>query len=310
MARKPPVTKSKDKPQPEPAQLKAIERLLEARDYREAAGRVRSLLRRFPDYGGLHRMLVEALEQAEGGHAAALAAFAWAERRPKSLLAQETLFHFAKARGHLMLAERTARRVRELGGETPGFPLDPSLVEAMLVLPDGGRASAETMERFDIGKLHLEGQDFAGALRWLEGLEPQPARNNWALALFHLGQTQEALDAFLANWQADTGNLFALGWSARLRLYRGDEAGAEGLCTPLAAASARRMEDALLQLDALLLLQQDRLAWEAFERASRSDWFDLAGGVEGAILHHYGACAACRLKRGEDAKRRGKRRWP
>ncbi len=303
MARKTPVTKSKDKPQPEPAQLKAIERLLEARDYREAVGRARTLLRRFPDYGGLHRMLVEALEQAEGGHAAGLAAFVWAERRPKSLLAQETLFHFAKARGHLMLAERAACRVRELGGETPGFPLDPALMEAMLALPDGGRASAEAMEHFDIGKLHLEGQDFAGALRWLEGLEPQPARNNRALALFHLGQTQEALDAFLATWQVDTDNLFALGWAVRLRLYRGDETGAAGLCTPLAAASARRMEDALLQLDALLLLQQDGLAWEAFERASRSDWFDLAGGVDGATLHHYGACAACRLKRVEDAKR-------
>jgi Flp pilus assembly protein TadD len=62
------------------------------------------------------------------------------------------------------------------------------------------------------------------------------------------------------------------------------------------------MEDALQQLDALLLLQQDGLAWDAFERASRSDWFDGAAGVGGAALRHYGACAACRQGQADDAR--------
>ena len=91
MAKKPAPKKSTAKPQPEPAQLKAIERLLESRDDAEAVRRIRSLLARFPDQGGLHRSLVLALERAEGPQAAAVAAFAWAERHPNSLPAQEAL---------------------------------------------------------------------------------------------------------------------------------------------------------------------------------------------------------------------------
>jgi hypothetical protein len=64
---------------------------------------------------------------------------------------------------------------------------------------------------FDIGKLHLEGQDFAGTLRWLEGVDIPPARNNRALALFHFDRVGESLDAFLSNWQRDPANLHALG---------------------------------------------------------------------------------------------------
>ena len=302
MAKKPANPKSKTRPQPEPAQIKAIDRLLEDEDYRGAIGRITPLLRRFPDHGGLHRALVEALDQSGDERAAGLAAFAWAEHRPNSLPAQEALLHFATVLGHLMLAEDTARKARALGGETPGFPIDPNLKEAMLVQPDGSRNGPDVMVRFDIGKLHLEGRDFAGAIHRLEGVEVQPARNNLALALFHLGRAAEALDAFLSNYQADVQNLFALGWATRLRLYQGDEMGALGLCTPLGAAEARRMEDALQQLDALLLLQQNQLAWDAFERASRSDWFEDAAGVGGAALRHYGACAACRLGRADDAR--------
>lgn len=303
MAKKSGETRSRTKPQPEPAQLKAIERLLDTEAYNEAVQRIRPLLSRFPDHGGLHRSLVEALQGSEGDQAAGLAAFKWAERRPNSLLAQETLLRYATALGHLLLAEDTASKVRELGGETPGFPIDPALKETLLRQPDGSPVSGAVMRRFDIGKLHLEGRDLAGVLHWLDGLELQPARNNRALALFHQGRAAEALEAFLANWEADGDNLFALGWAARLRLYLGDETGAQGLCTPLATAHPRRMEDALLQLDALLLLGQDGPAWAAFERARSSDWFASAGGPSGTVLRHCGACAASRLGLDEYARR-------
>ena len=303
MSRKPAPKKSAAQLKPEPAQIKAIERLLEEGAYESAIQRTRALLKRFPDHGGLHRVLVAALEHSKGAQAAGLAAFAWAERRPNSLPAQEALLHFATGLHHLMLAERAAAKVRELGGETPGFPLDPALKQAMLTQPDGTPADPEAMTRFDISKLHLQANDFAGTLHWLEGLDLLPARNNRALALFHLDRVDESLDAFLANWERDPQNLFALGWAVRLRLYRGDETGASGLCTPLAAATARRVEDALAQLDALLLLRQDQSAWEAFERSAASDWFEPDLGIEGVRLRHFGACAASRLGKGADARR-------
>ena len=174
----------------------------------------------------------------------------------------------------------------------------------MLTQPDGTPADPEAMTCFDISKLHLQANDFAGTLRWLEGLDLVPARNNRALALFHLDRVDESLAAFLANWERDPQNLFALGWAVRLRLYQGDETGARELCTPLAAATARRVEDALAQCDALLLVRRDQSAWDAFERSTGSDWFEAGDvGIEGQRLRHFGACAASRLGKGADAHR-------
>ncbi len=304
MAKKSSKIRLYKKPRPQPAQVKAVERLLQAENYARAASRAEALVRRFPDHGGLRRLLVEALDYADRPAAAAIAAFEWAEHKPNSLPAQESLLYFASRRQALMLAERVAARVRELGGDTPGFPFGPELKETFSFLPGGGLADEDDMVRFDIGKLYLDGGDFAGTVRWLEGLEQTPARNNHAIALFHLERIDEALAAFVEAWRADEDNLLALGWTLRLRFYQGDETGARGLATPLAAATARRLEDLQFQLDGLLLLRQDQAAWDAFERARRSDWFgEEPRDHATALLRNYAACAACRLGRREDARR-------
>jgi tetratricopeptide (TPR) repeat protein len=292
---------TRSEPRPAPAQLKAIERLLEQGHYQAAVQKIKPLLRQFPKEGSLHRALVEALDADDNPRAAALAAFAWAECRPNSVPAQTALFELAQHLRHLMLAERAARALRALGLDTPGYPIEPGLKAAMLTLADGSHGSDEDIERFDIGKLHLDGNDFRGAAHWLEGLELQPARNNYALALFHLERIDEALEVFLAGWEADPDNLFALGKAAQLRLYRGDASGAQGLCTPLAAATPRRLDDALSQLNALLLLREEVGAWDAFERASQTKWFADNDGISGAVLYHFGACAASRLGRRDEA---------
>jgi tetratricopeptide (TPR) repeat protein len=153
------------------------------------------------------------------------------------------------------------------------------------------------------GRLHLDGGDYVGTLRWLEGVEILSARNNRALALFHMGRIEDALDAFMDNWQQDSANLYALGWAARLRLYQGDADAALGLCTPLAAVDAGRLEEALVQIGTLLLLREDRAAWDAFERARTADWFDDGSDAMLALVLHLGACAACRLGEAEEALR-------
>jgi tetratricopeptide (TPR) repeat protein len=303
LAKKTTKTKSQTKRQPEPAQLKAIERLLSAENYTEVIPRVEALIRRFPEHSGLRAILIAALGRSRGPRAAGPHIFAWAEQRPNSLRAQEALLRFAIESSHLMLAERTADRVRALGGDTPGFPIDPAIRPSLLMGPDGTQASVEEVVRYDIGQLHLQAQDFAGAVHWLEGVSFVPARNNHALALFYLGRIEDAHDAFMDGWKADADNLFALAYAARLRLYRGDEAGARGLCTPLAAAKARRLDDAVPQVDALLLLDQDQAAWEAFDVAQHSGWQDEGGNISRAALRHFGACAAARLGKGALARR-------
>lgn len=303
MRRKPTVRLSPNRHQPQPAQVAAIRRLLDANDHESAIRKLEALVRQFPEHGGLRQLLVEALDRGRGPRAAALVAFDWAESRPNSLPAQEALFHFAVTLDHLALADRVATQLRAIGGDPQGFPLPPALKATLLEQPDGTSATAEDMVRFDIGKLHFEGQDFASALRWLEGVDVPPARNNYALALFHLGRVDEALAAFLAGWQRDAANLFALSWAVRLRLYQGDDTGSLGLTTPLAAATARRLDDAYPQLDALLLLQQDHAAWEAFQRSVHTEWFDWNRGLGSALLHHFGACAASRLGKVAEAER-------
>ena len=307
MSKKPPKAKAAKGSQPEPAQLKAIERLIQDRDYARAIARARALVRRFPDHGGGWRLLVDALAHGQGNAAAGLAAYQWAERRPNSLPAQEALLALAADCRHLLLADQAAARVRELGGETHGFPLPEHLMEGFLEAPDGSRTTHEELIRFDIGKLHLDAQDFAGAVRMLETIDTTPARNNRAIALFHLGRIQDALCGFLDAWQQDPDNLFGLGWAIRMRLYLGDETGARGLTVPLAQGAARRGEDAYGQISALLLLQENQAAWDAFERSSQTEWASMETGPMGAERLNLGGCAASRLGHGDQAEALWKR---
>jgi len=79
-------------------------------------------------------------------------------------------------------------------------------------------------------------------------------------------------------WQAHEDKLFALSWAIQLRLYRGDESGALGLCTPLAAGVPFRLDHALPQIQVLLLMQQNEPAFEAFRTALGSGWEHAATG--------------------------------
>ncbi len=303
MSRKPSGKKSTAKAKPDLAQLKVIERLLEQEDYQAAARRTRALVKQFPNHSGLRRSLVEALHAAEGPGAAGLAAFDWAEQRRNSLIAQETLLYYAAELYFPALAGRAARQVRELGGDVPGrVPDSTDLQELSRDTLDAG-SSVDDLERFEIGQLHLAGQDLHGALRWLDGMEQSPARNNCAVALFHLQRVVEALAIFMDVWQEHAENLFALSWAIQLRLYRGDESGALGLCTPLAAGVPIRLDHALPQLQALLLMQQNEPAFQAFRTALDRGWEDATTGRAGALLRHYGACAACRLGQRSEARR-------
>lgn len=74
-------------PQPEPAQIKAVERMMDAGHHARAIERAHALVERFPDHGGARHLLLDALARGQGQSAAALAASQWAERRPNSLRA-------------------------------------------------------------------------------------------------------------------------------------------------------------------------------------------------------------------------------
>lgn len=302
MPKQPSTTRQTKGEQPAPAQIKAVERLLGARDYPRAIARARTLVQNFPDHGGANRLLLDALDQGESRAAATLAAYQWAVRRPRSVRALEALFQLAMEGHHLVLAYQVANRLQELGALTGASRIDPAGLAELLQQPDGTAATRAQAAQFDIGKLHLDAHDFAGAARMLDGVAITSARNNRGFALFHVGRIEAALAAFLDAWQHDAGNLFALGWALRLRLYLGDETGARGLAVPLAQAQARRAEDAYGQVAGLLLIHEDQAAWDAFARSGQAVW---AAGETGPLLAErlqQGAGAASRLGDAEQAR--------
>ena len=100
-------------------------------------------------------------------------------------------------------------------GQVPGVEQD--LQELSHDTLDAG-SSVDDFER-RIGQLHLAGQDLHGALRWLDGVLSDPqARNNCAVALFHLQRVVEALPPFFVVGRlAEQENLFALSWAIQLQ---------------------------------------------------------------------------------------------
>ena len=50
---------------PDPSQIKAIERLLDDERYKVAICRIKPLVQRFQNHGGLHRALVDALKHGD-----------------------------------------------------------------------------------------------------------------------------------------------------------------------------------------------------------------------------------------------------
>jgi hypothetical protein len=173
---------------PEPAQLRAIERLLEAKDFTKAIERAKQLVQRFPDHSGARALLVEALRDGQGAQFAAVAAHDWAERRPQSLVAQEHLLAYAIEGGHLLLADRVAAQVRALGGGQglTHFPLSDEIKTTLYTAIDGTRVDGEVMVQFDRARLYMNGFAFSKALRYLEDLDLTSARNNRITCLFFI----------------------------------------------------------------------------------------------------------------------------
>ncbi|MFZ1536234.1 MAG: hypothetical protein WAT23_02450, partial [Chromatiaceae bacterium] len=61
MAKTPTRKRPAKSAQPDAAQLKAVERLMDAGEHARAIERVRALVARFPDHGGARRLLLDAL---------------------------------------------------------------------------------------------------------------------------------------------------------------------------------------------------------------------------------------------------------
>jgi hypothetical protein len=63
--KKPAIKRAQTKHRPDSAQITAIERLLDDEPYKVAICRIKPLVQRFPDHGGLHRTPMDALKHGD-----------------------------------------------------------------------------------------------------------------------------------------------------------------------------------------------------------------------------------------------------
>lgn len=259
------------------AQIKSIDRLLDREDFDNAEQKLRKVLSSHSKHSGLWHRLFGVLEERREPWAMAMAAYEWTQAMPNSSRAWGALTDYSKNLGLLALADNAILRYLELGGSLPKGaepPLSPE--EWMTVFSDPYEAPAtkEELVQLDLGQIYLQNRKHRQCIKTLAPLSLIPARNNRALAHFYLGDVEAAYNEFLSSWQAHPHNLFALGWLAKLNLWHGDTEALQSITRQLKAARAIRILDALIQIEALLWVQEHQAAWQLCQEYQKADWWD------------------------------------
>ena len=282
-----------------PQRLRAIDRLLEQGRLTPALEKIEAALKVSPRHGGLLRRRVETLLELNRLAEAELIAYQWTQTLPNSPQAWEALYRLALKKQHIALAMDAARHFNQLAertGERPIAAIDESEIEAGIINAyTGASIPIDELLQMEIGQLYIGARHFQEAYEILKSAKEPPARNNLGLCLFYLGRFQEALDCFKENWDSEPRNLTAVGWMARIYLFLGDEERAQGLAAPLMHTLPVRMEDAMTQIETLLLLGKEEEALEAFDKAREQSWWQAVEGVPtSALVLHMGAVCHAR----------------
>lgn len=289
---------------PQPDQVLAIERALREGRVEDALERVEKLRAQFPRISGLHARRVEILGKAGRRFEAVLAAHDWTEACPNSFAAWDAAADEFAQYGRAALTDRAIRRRNELALHQPPLePLADAMWQAIAISPYGKPATRDDVSRSELGLLLVRAGRWKEAAQLLDGSHYPCNQNNGALAHYHLGELERALELLLAAFAEEPRNLFALAWVARIKLFLGDEIGSNTTAEALRHAMPERADDALSQLTALMLVGAEDAALVCARRARQQPWWDLSDVDTRALLRHAAAVAAARSGATEEAHR-------
>lgn len=259
------------------AQIKSIDRLIEREEYDQAEQKLRKILRSHGTNGGLRHRLLDVLNRREKPWAAAMEAYEWTQATPQSSVAWIALANSSHHLGLLALADQALKHCLDVGKPMPSGTM-PALPEAewldFLNTPFGENPTKEELELLDMSQIFMQVGRYRRCIEILLPLTLVAARNNRALAHFQLGEVDISYQEFLASWQDQPRNLFALGWLVKLALWRGDTSALTVYINHLKEARAPRIYDALSQIDALLWMQENQAAWQLCQEYQNTDWYD------------------------------------
>ncbi|MBL8481322.1 MAG: hypothetical protein JNJ60_03940 [Rhodocyclaceae bacterium] len=248
---------------PDAQQIKAVRRAMEESDHDGARRRLQSLRKRFPDYMPLYGLACENELESGDPILAAMIAWDWAQRAPKSIKAHESLAVSADYAGYpaiIELAERALAALRKDEYE-PINELDSPF----------GPLRFEDWLATDLCNMFLANQRQDEAIAAIKTATHPIARHQFVMALF--ARADIAAAAAVAEDLARSHPEFigAMERAVRLRIYRDGLPAARELQGALSAARPQSSLEAWSQIAGLLLLDADadaETAWTATEHAA------------------------------------------
>ncbi len=260
-------TKSKDTNRgPDPAQLRAVERLLLDERFDEALERSERLVSAFPEHSAARGLHIESMLASGHADQAAQLAQQWMEQHPNSIRAARLSAIACLDAGLPNLAVAAAERLAVLGEPDPELEQD-SRAGARDARSRMGDVDTATALRVEQGLLLCFVGQVAEADQLLAGIEVPLARHALALARFQRRDVEGAWTTIcgaIDNPAPFPASLFA---AALYSLYLGARDRLGLLAERLNALVPARSEHLFHQLSGLLLLDRPADAVKAFERA-------------------------------------------
>lgn len=261
--------KRKLQAKPQPAQMAALELLINAGDHAAAQRRLHALRQSYPEFTPLLRLAWELEDQMNQHMSAAARAYEWHQAAPNSEMALSALSQSAKSQGLLALACHAEDRLDALHG-IPARK-EPSAIDGPF-----GPVTFQMMVLGDLAQMHTADNNPKATIALLKDVWHPSGRNNLATAWFMAGEVQKAHDIATATWQDFPDNLYAMGIMVRWRCWLQGLDRCKGFAAPLVAARPKRSDDAIARVETLRFLGQEALAQQAWQDVQGAGFWDEA----------------------------------
>jgi tetratricopeptide (TPR) repeat protein len=261
--------KRKLQAKPQPAQMAALELLINAGDHVAAQRRLHALRKSFPEFTPLLRLAWEIEEQMEQHMPATARAYEWHQTAPNSEMALSALSQSARNQGLLALACHAEDRLDALRGIQARK--EPSAIDGPF-----GPVTFQMMVMGDMAQMHTCDNNPKATIALLKDVKHPSGRNNLATAWFMAGEVQKAHDIATATWQDFPDNLYAMGIMVRWRCWLQGLDRCKGFAAPLVATRPQRSDDAIARIETLRFLGDETLAQQAWQDVQGADFWDNA----------------------------------